>query len=246
MPVSEYRLLQATLAIRKEPNHKSELVNQLLFGERFKIKEDSNGWYKIESTHDNYIGWAEDKILIEPYIKVEISYLITKAIAFVNYREDIMQLPFGSRCPTYMLKHNSNKNDFISRALSVTDAIQLMKTQFLHAPYLWGGRTVLGIDCSGFTQLYARCLGIELDRDAWQQALQGKLVNTKEELSSGDLIFFKSESDKITHVGIFLGEGKIMHASGRVRIDLINMEGIINSQTGKLTHRLVNFRRITK
>lgn len=244
MPVSEYRILQATLAVRKEPNHRSELINQLLFGERFKLIEEHKNWYKISSTHDGYSGWVEDRILIEPYVKMEMSYLITKALAHINYREDIVMLPFGSRCPVYMLKHNSNKSDFISRALKINEAVELIKSQFLNAPYLWGGRTALGIDCSGFTQLYARCLGVELDRDAWQQALQGELVNSKDELKSGDLIFFKNESDKITHVGIYLGDGKIMHASGRVRIDLLNMEGIINGQTGKLTHRLVSFRRI--
>ena len=124
-----------------------------------------------------------------------------------------------------------NINEFRS---SVTDAAMF----FMNAPYLWGGRSVFGIDCSGFTQMVFRQFGIRLKRDAWQQAEQGELLGFIQEARAGDLAFFDNEEGRITHVGIMLNNNRIIHASGKVRIDTIDTQGIFNKDLNKYTHKL--------
>ena len=123
-------------------------------------------------------------------------------------------------------------------------AIEELATKYLNAPYLWGGRSIWGIDCSGFTQLVFKMLGIKIRRDAYQQADQGITLGFIEEAEPGDLAFFDNEDGKIIHVGILLGQGKIIHASGKVRIDRIDHQGIFNEETGKYSHKLRIIKRI--
>jgi cell wall-associated NlpC family hydrolase len=109
---------------------------------------------------------------------------------------------------------------------------------YLDAPYLWGGRSVFGIDCSGFTQMVFKQFGIRLKRDAWQQAEQGELLGFLQESRAGDLAFFDNEDGRITHVGIMLNNQQIIHASGKVRIDSIDAQGIYNTELNRYTHKL--------
>ena len=109
---------------------------------------------------------------------------------------------------------------------------------YLNAPYLWGGRTPLGIDCSGLTQMIYRLQGIDLPRDAYQQAKVGTTLSFIEESEPGDLAFFDNEEGKVIHVGIILKDNHIIHASGKVRIDRIDQQGIFNSEIGNHTHKL--------
>jgi cell wall-associated NlpC family hydrolase len=115
---------------------------------------------------------------------------------------------------------------------------------FLNAPYLWGGKSPLGIDCSGFTQLVARIAGIKLMRDAYQQAEQGVTLGFIEEADTGDLVFFDNEDGRIIHVGVLINSREIIHASGKVRIDKIDHQGIYNEELGKYTHTLRLIKRI--
>jgi cell wall-associated NlpC family hydrolase len=115
---------------------------------------------------------------------------------------------------------------------------------FLNTPYQWGGRSVFGVDCSGFTQVVYKCIGLKLLRDASQQATQGEVVGFLQEVKCGDLAFFDNEAGKITHVGILLDLHTIIHASGKVRVDRIDNFGIVNSDTEKRTHTLRVIKRI--
>ncbi len=157
-----------------------------------------------------------------------------------------IQVPIGSSLPafndgqgkinelTYVLEGNYKKRD--EQAPS-TELIKQLTFQWLNAPYLWGGRTMFGVDCSGFVQVNYKMMGIDLPRDAWQQAQEGTTSKKLKEAVCGDLAFF-DDDEEIVHVGILLGDDQIIHSSGKVRIDTIDKKGIINSDTGKRSHSL--------
>ena len=126
------------------------------------------------------------------------------------------------------------------------DNIYKVSREYLDVPYLWGGKSRCGIDCSGFSQQVYKQFGIKLPRDAYQQAEQGEVVGFLLEVQPGDLAFFDNEEGRITHVGIMLSHDQIIHASGKVRIDKIDNQGIINSETGLRTHRLRIIKRYKK
>lgn len=126
------------------------------------------------------------------------------------------------------------------------DFLKQIAMKYLNAPYLWGGRSPFGIDCSGFTQNVFRICGYVLPRDASQQVKSGVVVDSLAETTPGDLAFFAGESGKITHVGIVIEENQIIHASGKVRIDGIDDRGIVHSDSGKVTHQLSSLRRILR
>jgi len=109
---------------------------------------------------------------------------------------------------------------------------------YLHAPYVWGGRSPFGIDCSGFTQMAYKIAGIQLLRDASQQATQGETISFISDARPGDLLFFDDEEGFITHTGILMPDSRVIHASGRVRVDKVDHQGIFDQESGKYTHKL--------
>jgi cell wall-associated NlpC family hydrolase len=123
-------------------------------------------------------------------------------------------------------------------------SVRQLTYKFLNIPYLWGGKTMFGLDCSGFTQTVFKFLNVPLLRDAYQQATQGEAVGFLEETKTGDLAFFDNEEGRITHVGILLNASEIIHASGKVRIDKIDHEGILQSETFQRTHHLRVIKRV--
>ena len=235
--------------MRNEAADQSEMVNQVIFGEHFKVLEIRKKWSKIRLAHDSYEGWICNKQWIE--IEEDIYKQLDKEVATIttdildiitkNHHQPIV---IGSILPSYKSGHALINNEmyqfdglttpgFIKKDKLVENALM-----YLNAPYLWGGRSPLGIDCSGFTQMVYRLQGVDLPRDAYQQAEVGTTLSFVEESEPGDLAFFDNTEGKITHVGIILEDNHIIHASGKVRIDRIDQQGVFNTEIGNHTHKL--------
>ena len=235
--------------MRNEAADQSEMVNQVIFGEHFKVLEIRKKWSKIRLAHDSYEGWICNKQWIE--IEEDIYKQLDKEVATIT--TDILDIitktqhqpiVIGSILPSYKSGHALINNEmyqfdglttpgFIKKDKLVENALM-----YLNAPYLWGGRSPLGIDCSGFTQMVYRLQGVDLPRDAYQQAEVGTTLSFVEESEPGDLAFFDNAEGKITHVGIILEDNHIIHASGKVRIDRIDQQGVFNTEIGNHTHKL--------
>jgi len=238
----------AVIPLRAEPTERSEQVSQILFGEAFEITEWQERWVKVITATDNYEGW------IGRLQFTTLGHIAYKTLqqnpAPITYRavtqawkkpdNSILYLPVGSSL--VFLKgttcHINNEKFEIIGEIGETEAIDITAKSFLNTPYLWGGRTHYGIDCSGFTQAVFKLQGIHLRRDASMQAEQGETVNFISEAKLGDLAFFDNEEGRITHVGIMLNSGQIIHASGRVKIDPIDSQGIFSDDQKRYTHKL--------
>jgi gamma-D-glutamyl-L-lysine dipeptidyl-peptidase len=236
--------------VRRKAWHQSEMTNQLLFGETVKLlKQKGSLWVKVRSLHDDYEGWMTNTLLQEineDNAKAYGEYVSTGFLNVIHLDDMKIRVPMGSSLPGFMdgqgkingslyhLEGEYNKRN--EQAPDVT-IIKQLTSQWMNAPYLWGGRTILGVDCSGFVQVNYKMMGIDLPRDAWQQAQEGETVRKFKEAVCGDLFFF-DDKEEIVHVGILLGDDRIIHVSGKVRIDTIDKKGIINSDTGKRTHFL--------
>lgn len=244
----------AVCPVRSEPSHKSEQISQLLFGEMCGLLESSKDFVRVRILYDNYEGWCQATQLEETDFEM-VSKNSSLAGAWVNQvsiNDEIVNIPFGSSLAfldegksieKYKMTYNGVLINPPKNAIS-TNLIKKYAFTFLHTPYLWGGRSVFGIDCSGFTQLVFKCVNIPLLRDAYQQATQGETIGFLEEAQCGDLAFFDNEAGKITHAGILLGSDTIIHASGKVRIDTIDSRGIRNTDTRKQTHNIRIIKRV--
>lgn len=239
----------AIVPMRAEPSDKAEMVNQILFGEHFKVLESRKKFSKIRLAHDSYEGWICNKQWIE--IQEDIYKTLDKEVATITTdildiitKDHHQPIVIGSILPSYKSGHALINNEmyqfdglttpgFVKKEKLVENALM-----YLNAPYLWGGRSPLGIDCSGFTQMVYRLQGIDLPRDAYQQAEVGTTLSFVEESEPGDLAFFDNTEGKIIHVGIILEDNHIIHASGKVRIDRIDQQGIFNTEAGNHTHNL--------
>jgi cell wall-associated NlpC family hydrolase len=226
----------AAVPMRKEPSDKSEMVNQAIYGESCSIIDENEKWYLIELAHDGYQGWIDKK-----QVKLSDNYIQPSTVQI----ELLSSLPNTTEQPQLIPAGAFVMGSPAPKAPSLLDSAKA----FLKSPYLWGGRTCLGIDCSGFTQIVFRICGKSLLRDAYQQAEQGEIVSFLDEAKTGDLAFFDNTDGRITHVGIIISDDNgsfksIIHASGEVRIDSLDTEGIFNKDQEKYTHRLRTIRRV--
>lgn len=246
---------------RLEPSDSSEMVTQLLFGETIKVYEEKKaGWKRIKTAYDNYDCWIDEKQFLEINIEefeklnslpITVCYELASIIKN-NTNNSLTPVLLGSSLPNFK-QNNVNFNEYLFQfdGQTIDTSIKLDKSNlaenafmYLNAPYLWGGRSPFGIDCSGFTQIIYKLNGFKLPRDASQQAEIGETLSFIEESESGDLAFFDNEEGHIIHVGIMLENNQIIHASGKVRIDKIDHQGIFNRDTGKYSHRLRLIKRI--
>jgi hypothetical protein len=241
--------------MRAEPSEQSEMVSQLLWGETFRVEETADRWLRISAHHDRYVGWVNPLMVSvvddEKWEReVGVPYHISApALCFaVNEKtHERVFIPQGSLlyrynelAQTFALLHNTFKLEEAPDKLPSgrRNAIVAAAQRLLNAPYLWGGRTALGIDCSGLTQLAYSVAGVNIPRNASQQAEKGEIVNFLDSAQPADLAFFDNEEGKIMHVGILLGGGKIIHASGAVHVDRIDSEGIFSAAQNRYTHKL--------
>lgn len=245
---------------RIEPSDKSEMITQLLFGEHFTILRKQGNWLYVRCSYDNYECWIDKKqcqeISFETWQELE-SREITVSMELFYILEDSERgfyqpvvigstLPYfdGTSCNLEGFEYGFDGQTNTVKHGKIEDFITQCAYTFINAPYLWGGRSPLGIDCSGFTQVVYKTAGIKLERDAYQQATQGTTLGFISEARAGDLAFFDNAEGRIIHVGIILPNQKIIHASGQVRIDAVDHQGIFNAETGVYTHQLRLIKRI--
>ena len=236
--------------VRLEPSDRSEMISQLLFGEGAEVLELNDNWMKVKCLHDAYEGWVDPKMYVQVDKEISCEILSYQMASPAIFNGEKIPILMGSSLPKFdglHFKLAKNKYDFSGNSLPATIAnkkrIAKIALQYLNAPYLWGGRSIFGIDCSGFTQIVYKFLDIKLPRDAYQQAELGNPLGFVAEAKVGDLAYFGDE-EKITHVGIVLEGQKIIHASGKVRIDNLDHVGIYNKDSKKYTHKLKVIKRL--
>ncbi|GAA4319137.1 C40 family peptidase [Mucilaginibacter gynuensis] len=243
----------AVVPLRAEPNERSEQVSQVLFGEAFEILEWQEHWVQIITAYDNYKGWIA-RLQVNPlghiaYKQIKNGHVpqTHRAItqAWKKADNSVLYLPVGSslvflegdRCKI------GHETFTIVGEIGASTNIATTAKSFLNSPYLWGGRTHLGIDCSGFTQSVFKLHDIKIDRDASQQAKQGTEVTDLKTVKLGDLAFFENKDARIIHVGIMLDQKHIIHASGRVKIELFDEKGIYSEEQKRYTHKFCIMKR---
>lgn len=233
--------------LRAQPSHRSEMISQLLFGERAEILEvNDDNWAKIRCEHDGYEGWCKVKQLTTITKKLYIKgpkYLSVGQKDRLDTEHGSHWLSTGSdifglkECEAKFKGKRKKTEDLELSKSAVVNAAKL----FLNSPYLWGGRSIMGIDCSGLSQMAYKICGKPLPRDAYQQAEEGQTVDFLQSARTGDLAFFDNEEGRINHVGILIDNHNIIHAtdtSGRVVIDRIDQGGIISRILRQRTHNL--------
>ena len=243
------------IPVRTEPSERSEMVTQILYGELYEVLEYLPGWQHVELAFDGYRGWIDQKmgtpVSQRRYEKLRNApcAVTTDIFSLVPVtREQNLMLVAGSSLPLWRPYLRQFSLD--DQVLRMTGAVSYGKIKdirgfvinqalkFFNAPYLWGGRSPFGIDCSGFTQIIYKMAGISIPRDASQQVLLGTALSFVEETQPGDLAFFDDDEGNIIHVGIMWKRNKIIHASGKVRIDNVDQFGIFNVDTRRYTHKM--------
>ncbi|MCY0978765.1 C40 family peptidase [Chryseobacterium wangxinyae] len=219
--------------VRAENSDRAEIVTEILFGESADILEVNKNWTKIKMHYDGYEGWMDTKQIkhvSDEHLKSRKVTLITENFASIMTNDGRTLLSMGSEVE-YPAVASRRSHD-------VRESIALTAREFLNVPYLWGGKSFFAVDCSGFVQLVFKIHNIKLPRDTYQQAEVGEVLSFVEESQPGDLAFFENSEGKIIHVGIMLENQKIIHASGKVRIDTLDSTGIFNKELNKHTHKL--------
>jgi cell wall-associated NlpC family hydrolase len=240
--------------LRSGPSHKTEMLSQVLFGEKYSVIDKVGSWLKIETLFDNYMGWIDgDHLQHSPDDSIAVGHVLNRSL--LCFKKDSSQMVLEAGCEVFnpdferkIFFAGTNQyttcNEFSNSYISTEDSLADSAIKYINSPYIWGGRIPSGIDCSGLTQLVYKIKGIRIPRDSWKQAESGKSVDFIDQSETGDLVFFDNDRGKISHVGMILSRGLVIHASGKVRVDSIDHQGIFKQEIGRYSHRLRMIRRI--
>lgn len=244
--------IQGFIPVRKDPFERSEMVTQVLFGEYVNILDEGGKWQYVKLLRDGYEGWIDKKCIRIADPETERDAIVFRQNCMLSNLSDQtgIVIPIGSSVPlsadhSFILSGKTFKlldpdKVKLIGAAKLSDLVP----EIIGIPYLWGGRCGFGFDCSGLQQYLCRSIGKELPRDASEQAAQGSTLSFINETLPGDLAFFDDTEGMIHHVGMVLEEHKILHASGNVRIDHIDQQGIYNAEIGEYTHKLRVLKRV--
>jgi gamma-D-glutamyl-L-lysine dipeptidyl-peptidase len=240
--------------LRSGPSHKSEMLSQVLFGEKYAIVEKAGTWIKIETLFDKYSGWLDmDHLQQTADEGYSCGHVLNKPL--LCYKNDLTKMVLEPGCEIFnpdfedkLFVIGKNKyttiRDFSSQYISTNGTLPDTAMKFINSPFIWGGRVPSGIDCSGLTQLVYKIHGVSIPRNSWQQAEAGRNIDFINEAEPGDLVFFDDDKGKISHVGMIFAKGLVIHASGRVRIDPVDHQGIFKAEISGYSHKLRTIRRI--
>jgi gamma-D-glutamyl-L-lysine dipeptidyl-peptidase len=260
MEILEYGVCRLSVVpVRSDGSDKSEMVTQLLFGDHYEVINQSKDkkWFKIRINFDQFEGWIDAKQhhrisrdYYEYLSRAEFK-ITTDITSSILYNKSPQIILMGSMIPISSSELFKMEEQFAfngeAKNVGQKREFEFMKNvamKYLNAPYLWGGKSPFGIDCSGLVQMVFKICGYRLFRDSWQQANQGKSIKMVKLGLPGDLVFFKNAAERVNHVGILLEYNKIIHSSGQVRVDSLTEEGILTTETGILSHRFSHIRRI--
>jgi len=233
--------------MRAEPSERAEMVTQVLYGELFEILDEQAGWLFLRLDADSYTGWCTSKMLqiisgdLFQQLKLSRQSIATAVLSACQTKQGLQLLPAGSRLreSDVILSEFGQSQEDVKNMNPAKIA-----HRFLHSPYLWGGKTLLGMDCSGLVQIVFLLKGQQLPRDARDQVQCGELISSLAETLPGDLVFFSNAEGNVVHVGLVFKDGQIIHASGSVQLDQLDEKGIYSKSWATYTHSLYQIRRI--
>lgn len=256
-------VLHSVVPVRQEASECSEQLTQLLFAQVVTILEEQPRWTRVCLDEDGQIGWVDRKMIIpmsdaeaQQVAKAAQQAIVRMPMAYAVSENNGQTIPLtaGTHLPNYQ----DGRFDILGVSFRIDpqmvaeqpltmNASTWMETVrfFLNIPYLWGGKNALGMDCSGFTQVICSLFGRSLRRNASEQAQQGHEVSGLSHAQVGDLVFFDHEDGRISHVGILLDGERVIHCSGRVKVEKIDQKGIFSNEPNVgYTHHLVAIRRV--